>query len=191
MPNSRGVAVTSCIVTVGATARILLGELALASPIGLFGVMIKVGLTETLTIASGLAMGAVTGFVTGVLIIVVSDLFILPGAWTPFIASIIGLLGLIAGIGRRRFRIETPPAFALLAILLTIVSEFLQNLWVSVFYSVPISATVLAGLPSLFTALANNVILLSTAGARVVALIQQAAGGYSTARDPWRNRGQC
>lgn len=183
MPDSRKVAVISCIVAVGATARIVLGELALVSPTALFGVMIKVGLTETLTIASGLAIGPVTGFVTGAMIIVVSDLFILPGAWTPFIASIIGLLGLTAGFGRRLFRIKTPLAFALLAVLLTLLSEFLQNVWVSVFYGVPISVTVLAGLPSLFTALANNLILLSTVGARVVALIQQAAGGLDTARD--------
>ena len=184
MNKSRQTALTSTIVAVGAASRIVLGEVALASPTPLFGVMIKIGLTETLTIANGLALGATAGFVTGVLIILVSDLFILPGVWTPFIALIIGLLGFLAGISRRTFRVEASLDFAFLAVLLTVLSEFLQNLWVSVFYNVSISATMLAGFPSLLSALVNNVVLLSLAGPRVVKLIHRSAQNLSSEAFP-------
>jgi uncharacterized membrane protein len=176
MNGSRQAALTSALVAVGAATRIVLDQIALASPTPLFGVMIKIGLTETLTIADGLAMGPTSGFVTGVLIVVVSDILTLPGAWTPFIAMIIGLLGLLAGLLQRRFRVEKPRDFALLALLLTILSEFLQNLWVSIFYSIPLPVTVSTGLPSLLTALVNNIVLLAAVGPRVMGLIKRAAG---------------
>lgn len=174
MNKSREVSLTATIVAIGAVARIVLGSIALGSPSPLFGILIKVGFTETLSIATGLALGPAAGFITGSLIIIVSDLFMIPGPWTPFIAGIIGLLGFLAGVARKYF--ETPHAlkFAVMAAALTILSEFLQNLWVSAFYNVPISATMMTGLPSLLTAFANNVILLTAVGPRIVRIIHSA-----------------
>ena len=174
MNRSREVSLTASIVAIGAVARILLGNIALGSPSPLFGILIKVGFTETLAIATGLALGPGPGFVTGALIIVVSDLLMIPGPWTPFIAGIIGLLGFLAGIVRTRFRNPKAFKFAVMAASFTILSEFLQNLWVSLSYNIPISATMMTGLPSLLTAVVNNVILLTAVGPRIVRLIQSA-----------------
>jgi uncharacterized membrane protein len=179
MNRSREISLMATIVAMGAVARIVLGNIALGSPSPLFGILIKVGFTETLAIANGLALGPAAGFITGALIIVVSDLFMIPGAWTPFIAGIIGLLGFLAGVVRTRFRTLDSFKFAVVAAFLTVLSEFLQNLWVSLFYNIPISATMMTGLPSLITALANNVILLTAAGPKIVKLIQGAAGNAS------------
>lgn len=63
------------------------------SALGAHGIVIKVGLTETVAFLSGLAFRPVQGFATGALIIVVSDLYRRPGPRTPFIAAIIGLIG--------------------------------------------------------------------------------------------------
>lgn len=148
----------------------------MASPGPLFGILIKVGLTETLTFINGFVYGPAVGFVTGSLIIVISDLFILPGPWTPFIAAIIGLLGVCAGIIRRllgnrlSFRLLAASAAAL-----TLLSEFLQNAWVALFYNIPIAAAMTTGIPSLITALANNVILFTTLGMKVIRLLREAA----------------
>lgn len=62
----------------------------------------KFGLTETLTFANGLVFGPTAGFVTGAGIIAVADVAMgWAGAWTPFIAAIIELLGIIGGLMRR------------------------------------------------------------------------------------------
>jgi uncharacterized membrane protein len=177
LPKSREVAFASTFIAAGAVSRIVLGNIALESPGPLYGILIKVGLTETLTIINGLAIGPVAGFVTGAMIIVVSDLFMAPGPWTPFIASIIGLLGLLSGLARRWFRSPTFPGIALLAASLTLLSEVLQNAWMSLFYGVPFLATMIMGTPSLVTALINNTILLSLVGPRIVMLIRKATQG--------------
>jgi energy-coupling factor transport system substrate-specific component len=174
LPKSREVAFASTFIAVGAAIRIVFGNIALESPGPLYGILIKVGLSETLAIISGLAIGPVAGFVTGALIVVVSDLFMIPGPWTPFIASIIGLLGLLSGIVRRWFRDPAVPRLALLAVSLTLLSEVLQNAWMSLFYGVPFLATMIMGIPSLVTALINNSILLSLAGPRTIMLIRKA-----------------
>ena len=176
MNRSKELSLTATMVAIGAVARIVLGNIALESPSPLFGILIKVGLTETLTITNGLALGPASGFITGALIIVVSDLFMTPGAWTPFVAAIIGLLGFSAGMVRTLFRNPNALKFAIVAAFLTILSEFLQNLWVAAFYNLPISATMMVGLPSLVTAFANNVILLTAVGPRIMKMIQEAAG---------------
>lgn len=142
----------------------------------LFGILIKIGLTETLTFISGYSFGLVPGFVAGASIIVISDAATLPGAWTPFIAAIIGIIGMSAGIIRR---IAPKPSFALMgtsAIILTILSEVLQNGWVAVFYNVPFPATMIAGLSSLITALINNFILFTTIGLKTTKMILDSSG---------------
>lgn len=177
MPNSKRVAFVSAFIAVGAAARIVLGNFALHSPVPLYGVLIKVGLSETLTIAIGLALGPIAGLTTGALIIAVSDLFMVAGPWTPFIAAIIGLLGFLAGLVRARVNELTVLRLGTLAVLLTALSELLQNAWVSLFYGIPFSATMISGAPSLVTALVNNTILLTTAGPRMIGLIRASLGG--------------
>jgi energy-coupling factor transport system substrate-specific component len=173
--NAKQVTLASSIVAVGAIARILLSTLAEESPTPVFGVLVKVGLTETLTITFGLAYGAAQGFLAGFLIIVVSDLFVAPGPWTPFIGGIIGILGLIAGILRKWLGEPTSIKLAVLAIPLTLLSEILQNAYVTIFYSMPFLAAMITGLPSLITALMNNVILLGALGPRLVRILQPKA----------------
>jgi energy-coupling factor transport system substrate-specific component len=173
LPKSREVAFASTFIAVGAASRIMFGNVALESPGPLYGILIKVGLSETLAIVNGLAIGPVAGFITGALIVLVSDLFMVPGPWTPFIALIIGLLGLLSGIVRRWFTNPTAPRLALLAVSLTLLSEVLQNAWVSLFYGVPFLATAIMGVPSIVTALINNAILLSLLGPRIVMLIRK------------------
>ena len=170
----------SAFIAIGAVARILIGNLALESPAPVFGIFIKIGLTETLTFISGFVFGPGVGFLTGALIIVTSDLYMLPGPWTPFIAAIIGVFGIGAGIIRRYIDHPSPLTLGLCAALLTILSETLQNSWVALFYGVPMVATMITGLPSLVTALANNVILIGTAGPRVIKLVQGATDRSSS-----------
>jgi uncharacterized membrane protein len=169
--NARQVSLAAAFVAVGAVAQILLSNLALDSPTPLYGVLIKVGMSETLTIIFGLVYGAGAGFLTGFMLILVSDLFLAPGPWTPFIGGIIGTLGLIAGIMRRWIKSPTPRTLALLAIPLTILSEVLQNSYVTIFYGVPFSAAMITGLPSLITAVVNNVLLLGALGPRLIRVL--------------------
>jgi len=178
--NSRELSFMSAFIAIGAVARILIGNLALESPAPVFGIFIKIGLTETLTFISGFVFGPGVGFLTGALIIVTSDLYMLPGPWTPFIAAIIGVFGIGAGIIRRYIDHPSPLTLGLCAALLTILSETLQNSWVALFYGVPMVATMITGLPSLVTALANNVILIGTAGPRVIKLVQGATDRSSS-----------
>lgn len=159
----------------GAVTRFGSGELAMLTPTPVYGVVIKLGLTETLTFIIGFVYGAVAGFISGALIIAISDVMFLPGPWTPFIAAIIGLVfGVGAGV-IRRFEIGAPRISVLIAsaVILTLVSETLQNLWVAVFYSVPLTASLLSGIPSLITALLTNSILLTAIGPRVITAIRK------------------
>ena len=145
------------------------------SPTPAFSVVIKVGLTETLTFVSGFVYGPVIGFITGFFIIVLSDMASPygPGSWTPFIASIIGLLGICAGLIHRIHARPTVLMMTVSAVAVTLLSEFLQNAWVSVFYNVPIVASMTAGAPSLVAALANNAILFPTVGIKTIRFVQE------------------
>ncbi len=145
----------------------------MSSPEPVFGVLIKVGLSETLSFINGFVYGPAIGFITGFLIIIISDLFVLPGPWTPFIAAIIGLIGFSAGIMRRGVARPSIRFTVISAIVLTFLSEFLQNAWVAVFYNVPIAVSMITGIPSLITALANNVILFTALGLKVINLLRK------------------
>jgi uncharacterized membrane protein len=144
-------------------------------PLPAFGVVIKLGLSETLTFAAGFVYGPVVGFLTGFLIILVSDLAspFGPGPWTPFIASIIGLLGICAAAIRRVRSHPTVLMMTLCAVALTLLSETLQNLYGAVFYGPSIIDTMKAGLPSMITAMANNVVLFPTVGTKTIRFIQE------------------
>ena len=141
------------------------------SPLPLFAVLIKVGVTETLTVIMGIAYGAASGFLTGFLIIFVSDFFLLPDPSMPFIASIIGLIGIIAGLNRKWLRNPTSCRMATIAVPLTLLSETLQNGYVSVFYGIPFPVAMASGLPSLAAALANNVVLFAALGPKLIKLL--------------------
>lgn len=172
MKSSRELAVITLFIASGAVTRIGLGWIALSAR-PLYGVLIKVGLTETLAFLSGLLFGPVQGFVTGSLIIVVSDLYMMPGPWTPFIAAIIGLIGIGGGALHILGKNPSPVQLGMSAITLTLVSELLQNIWFAVFFELPIEATLLMGISSMVTALVSNTILFATVVPRVVRLMRQ------------------
>jgi len=173
--TSRQVALISTFIAIGAVVRIGVDQVGDMVPGTAFAVVIKFGLTETLTFVSGFVYGPVAGFVAGFLIIVLSDIAspFGAGAWTPFIASIIGLLGICAGIIRRVRSRPTVLMMIVSAVALTVLSESLQNIWVAVFYNAPLVATMILGLPSLAAALANNVVLFPTVGSKAIEFVQE------------------
>ena len=173
--TSRQVALISTFIAIGAVVRIGVDQVGDMVPGTAFAVVIKFGLTETLTFVSGFVYGPVAGFVAGFLIIVLSDIAspFGAGAWTPFIASIIGLLGICAGIIRRVRSRPTVLMMIVSAVALTVLSESLQNIWVVVFYNAPLVATMILGLPSLAAALANNVVLFPTVGSKAIEFVQE------------------
>ncbi len=173
--NSKQIALVSTFSAIGAVVRILANNLAMVSPEPVYGVLTKVGLSETLSFVSGFIFGPIGGFITGFLIILLSDIASPygPGAWTPFIASIIGLLGICGGIiGRIRPR-PTVSLALFSAVALTLLSEFLQNVWVSLTYNFPIEGTMITGFYSLVTAMANNIILFPTVGLKTITFVQE------------------
>ena len=173
MLTSKQVSSTAALVAVGAIGRIVLGNLALSSPTPSYGILIKVGLTETITFVTGFVLGPAIGFLTGSLIIVVSDMFMLPGVWTPFIAAIIGILGVYAGVFSRFTRNPSVKLLGIYAVALTLISEFLQNSWVALFYNVPIVAAFASGVTSIVTALTNNIILFTAVAPRIIKFLRE------------------
>lgn len=162
----------SLLVAAGAVLRIGLGWVALVSPINVYGVLVKIGLTETLAFVCGFVFGPLQGFITGALIIVVSDLFMTPGPWTPFIAAIIGIIGIGGGVLRRFMGNPSIISLGISALILTLISEVLQDTWFACFFGIPIVASFLMGIPALITAFINNMILFTTMGPRIIKLIQ-------------------
>jgi len=169
---TKQLAAISLLVSTGAVLRIGLEWVALVLPIDTYGILIKIGLTETLAFVCGFVFGPLQGFITGALIIVVSDLFTIPGPWTPFIAAIIGIIGIGGGVLRRFMRNPSIISLGVSALILTLISEVLQNTWFAWFFGVPIIATFLMGIPTLITAFINNTILFTTVGSRIIKLMQ-------------------
>jgi hypothetical protein len=156
----------------------------LSGPTAIYGILVKIGLTETLTFILGCAIGITAGFVRGGLIIIISDLLLVPGAWTPFIAGIIGpVFGVGGGVVHRIVKGQvTIRALIMSAALLTFVSELLQNAWFTLFFGAPLYVALAQGTPTLATALANNMILLSTVGARAISYITNSTPGLELVR---------
>jgi hypothetical protein len=182
---SRRVAQTAVLIAVGAVVRASFSQLAMLSgPTPIYGILIKIGLTETLTFILGYAIGATAGLLGGASIIIISDLVVIPGAWTPFIAGIIGLVFGVGGGAVHRI-VKGGPTIKVLAssvALLTLLSEFLQNAWVTLFFGVPLYVTLAQGIPTLATALINNVVLLSTIGPRIISYIMDPASEHQVVR---------
>jgi uncharacterized membrane protein len=172
---SKKVALVATLVAVGSVVRFGIGELAMISPTPFYGIVVKVGLSETLTFIMGIIYGPVVGFLGGLSIIVISDLPVQPGPWTPFIGGIIGGVFGTGGAILRRFARSRPNSlwFASSAAILTVISEFLQNWWVTLFYGIPLLASMISGIPSLITALVNNIILFTILVPRVISTIQE------------------
>ena len=140
-------------------------------PTLLYAWLIPVGLTETLTFISGYTLGPVAGFVTGASIIVISDIATIPGPWTPLIAVIIGVIGVFAGITRKLIQQLDFRTIALSSILLTLMSETLQNVTSALLFNTPMIPYIIAGTPTMIAALLNNFILFTTVGLRVIKMI--------------------
>jgi len=172
---SKKVALVATLVAVGSAVRFGIDELAMITPTPFYGVVVKVGLSETLTFIMGIIYGPVVGFLGGSSIIVISDLPVQPGPWTPFIG---GIIGAVFGIGGATLRLLTRSRpnslwFAASAVILTVISEFLQNLWGSLFYGIPLLASMISGIPSMITALVNNTTLFTILAPRAISAIQE------------------
>lgn len=182
MTSSKQIALTAVLIAVGAVARISIGSFTMFVPPLLYGWLIAVGLTETLTFISGFTLGPVAGFATGASIIVISDIATIPGPWTPLIATIIGLIGVFAGIIRKLIQQLDFRIMALSSILLTLMSETLQNVTSALLFNTPMIPYIVAGMPTLIVAIANNFILFTTVGLRVIKMILgSASNGNQTA----------
>jgi len=176
--SSRQLALISTFIAIGAVVRITVDQVGDMVPTPAFAVVVKIGLSETLSFVSGFVYGPGVGFVTGFLIILLSDTVSPYGAgvWTPFIASIIGLFGVFAALIRRLRPRPSPLMMITSAVGLTLLSESLQNIWGALFYNTPIlgaAGTMVLGLPSLVTAVINNVILFPTVGMRTIEFLRQ------------------
>ena len=176
--SSRQLALISTFIAIGAVVRITVDQVGDMVPTPAFAVVVKIGLSETLSFVSGFVYGPGVGFVTGFLIILLSDIASPYGAgvWTPFIASIIGLFGVFAALIRRLRPRPSPLMMITSAVGLTLLSESLQNIWGALFYNTPIlgaAGTMVLGLPSLVTAVINNVILFPTVGMRTIEFLRQ------------------
>jgi len=182
----------SLLSAVGAAVRVGLGWVAFSVPavplpfgFSFYGIFIKIGLTETLTFVSGFAFGPVQGFATGTLIILVSDMFSMygPGLWTPFIAAIIGLIGVCGGVLRRSKKDLSIIFLGLTAVALTIMSELLQTTWFAwymwAFYTpetpflTVLAMSLAGGIASTATALFNNVVFFVAVTPKIIKLLQE------------------
>jgi len=179
----RQLAAISLLVATAAAVRVGMNWAALALAIPVYGILVKIGLTETLTFVSGFVFGPVQGFITGLLIIIVSDMFTLAGLWTPFIAVIIGMLGLLGGLLRR---VKADPSIVFLgfaAVALTALSELLQNIWFAwymwAFYMpetpfvVVLGTVLVGGVKSAVTALVNNVVLFMAVAPTIIKALRE------------------
>jgi energy-coupling factor transport system substrate-specific component len=170
----------SLLVAAAAAVRVEMNWVAFALPIPMYGVVVKIGLAETLTFVSGFVFGPIQGFITGALIIIVSDLLTWAGPWTPIIAVIIGLLGVCGGLLHHVKENPNVVFLGVTAVILTLVSETLQNLYTTWFYMVSgiplVEALVMAfggGIVSMVTALISNTVLFTTVAPRIIAITKK------------------
>jgi len=173
----------SLLVATAAAMRVEMNWVALAIAIPFYGVVVKIGLSESLAFTSGFVFGPIQGFITGTLIIIISDLFTWAGLWTPFVAIIIGMLGLLGGIFCRFRSNPSIIALGVVAIVLTLISELLQNIWFGWYmwsfympetpFQIVLAATLVDGLPSMVTAVISNTILFVIVMPRIIKLLRE------------------
>ena len=172
----------SLLVATAAAVRVGMNWVAFAV-IPAYGLVVKIGLSETLAFTCGFVFGPIQGFITGALIIVISDMFTWAGLWTPFIAIIIGMLGFFGGISRRFKPNPSITFLGMTAVVLTVVSELLQNMWFAwymwAFYMpetpflIVLATVVVDGLPSMITAVISNTILFIIVMPRIIKILQE------------------
>jgi hypothetical protein len=116
-----------------------------------------------------------------------------PGLWTPFIAVIIGLVG-IGGWMFRRFK-ENPSVISIgvAAVILTIVSELLQNIWFAWYmwafymsetgFMIVLGMSLVGGIKSMVTALINNTVLFTAVAPRIIKVLQEMVMPKENRRD--------
>lgn len=182
--STKRLAIIPLLVAAGVVIRIELTQLAYMVPI-LSTILIKIGLSELLAFISGFVFGPVQGFITGFLTIAISDILSIhgPGLWTPFIATIIGLLGPGGWALHRLSKKPNILALGTSAVILTLMSELLQNLWMGwymwTFYmpktplAIVLGTLLIGGIKVTVTALINNVILFTTVAPRIIKLLQE------------------
>jgi uncharacterized membrane protein len=170
------------LVATAAAVRVGMNWAALAVAIPIYAILVKIGLTETLTFVSGFVFGSIQGFITGLLIIIISDLFTWAGLWTPFIAVIIGIIGFLGGVLRR---FKPNPSITFLgatAVVLTVVSELLQNLWFAWYmwtfympeapFTIVLTTTLAEGVPSTITAITSNAVLFILVAPQIIKMLK-------------------
>ena len=173
----------SLLIATAAVVRMGMNWVAFAIAIPIYGILVKIGLSETLAFTCGFVFGPIQGFITGVLVIVISDLFTTAGFWTPFIAIIIGMVGLFGGILHRLKSNPSIIALGTAAIILTLISELLQNIWFGWYmwsfympeppFLVVLAATFVDGLPSMVTAVISNTILFTIVMPKIIKMLQE------------------
>lgn len=173
----------SMLVATAAAVRVGMNWVAFAIAIPIYGVIVKIGLSETLAFTSGFVFGPIQGFFTGALIIVISDLFTWAGLWTPFIAMIIGMLGFFGGILRRFKQNPSIIFLGVTAATLTIMSQFLQDIWFAwymwAFYMpetpfvTVLVTSLVGGISSTAIALINNTVLFVAVAPRIIKVLQE------------------
>ena len=178
--STKQLSAISLIVALGAVVRVGVNWVAFTTPALPYGIIVKIGLCETLAFICGFVFGPVQGFVAGALVIIVSDMLTWAGPWTPIIAAIIGLLGVFGGL---LCRIRENPSvifFGVAAVALTLVSEMLQNLYTTWFYLVSGMPLILAlitafsgGIISMVTAIINNTVLFMTVAPRIIGTMRR------------------
>ena len=177
---TRQLATISLLAATAAATRIGVNWAAFTVPIPVYGIVVKIGLTETLTFVSGFVFGPIQGFITGALAIIVSDLLTWPGIWTLIIAAIIGLLGVCAGFFRRAGENPRTISLGIAAVVLTLISEALQNIYTAWFYLVsgmPLTAAIImafgGGIVPMVAAIINNTVLFTMVAPRIIAIIRK------------------
>lgn len=175
--------IISLLAATAALVRVGINFMALSLPTPFYGIVIKIGLIETLTFTCGFVFGPLGGFMTGVISIVVSDLFTLIGIWTPFIAIIIGIMGIFGSLLRHYKPNPSLKILGIMAIGVTLLSELLQNIWfvwyMWTFYtpgtpfSIILGITLVQGIPSLIAALIGNFILFTTVVPQIIKILEK------------------
>jgi len=163
-----------------ATGMIVLAA-ASAAALKLSGSPPNIELLMPFILVSGLVLGPVAGFVNALLIRGLYDLFIaFPGPWTPGTMLSYAIVGLLAGLipmlagGKRSFsRIQ----MTAIAIVLTIVYDFLTLIAFSVMFNMPILMALGPQIPFTINHVLGNALfvfafapLLSSVLTRVIAL---------------------
>ena len=101
----------------------------------------------------------------------------------PFIAAIIGLLGVFGGVLRRSKEQLSTKFLAVSAVTLTMISELLQNIWFALYmwafympetpFLVVFMMTLAQGIASAVTAIFNNIVFFVAVAPRTIRVLKE------------------